>query len=252
RGRAADALFLPRGRGQALMLAPKPLFSLVREGHEEVCVFGEVAVARGQSAPAASASRFPARSLLKPFQFLATGEAARGPLAPEQVYALGSISGTPAQLAELERGAASHELGAHVHLPEAWPLGAESRAARRAAGAGPSRLCHPCYSKHLAILAACRRQGWPLDGYTSREHPFHARLLELLAGWLGREPAELAFVTDGCRLPTPLLEPGELARLYRALAAAPDGSELGRLRQAMVDHPERIGGPERVDTRLMQ
>src|SRR5690606_16839733 len=71
-------------------------------------------------------------------------------------------------------------------------------------------------------------------------------------GWLGREPAELAFVTDGCRLPTPLLEPGELARLYRALAAAPDGSELGRLRQAMVDHPERIGGPERVDTRLMQ
>jgi len=238
------------------MLAPTPLFSLTREGHEEVCVFGEVAFARGEraepGAPSSGASRFPARSLLKPFQFLATGAAAAGPLTPERVYALGSISGTPAQLAELERGVTASDLVGLLNLPDALPLGPESRALRLASGAGPSRHCHPCYSKHLAILAACRANGWPLAGYTSRDHPFHARLVEVLGELLDRPASELVFVADGCNLPTPLLAPHDLGRLYRALAAARDGSELGAIRRAMIEHPEHVGGPERFDTRLMR
>lgn len=235
------------------MLSPTPLFSLAREGHEELCVFGEVAYL-GQGEVVASAepgSRFPARSLLKPFQFMATGGAANGHVPLERVFALGSISGSAAQLAELERDTSSNALGRHLLLPHSLPLGSESRAQRRVLGAGPALQCHPCYSKHVAIVAACRAHGWPVEGYTSREHPFHERLLAVLAALLERPASELDFVTDGCRLPTPLLTPFELAGLYRALAAAPNGSELGAVRQAMLDHPERIGGPERFDTRLM-
>ncbi|HTV26054.1 MAG TPA: asparaginase, partial [Polyangiaceae bacterium] len=229
------------------MLAPTPLFSLGRGGHEEICVFGELAFLHGGEAQSSSdgRSRLPARSLLKPFQFLATGIAASGRVPPERAFALGSISGHAAQLDEIERDTRSSPLLAQLLLPEAWPLGTESRALRIASGAGPARLCHPCYSKHLAILAACQAHGWPLDSYTSSAHPFHARLLELLGALLERPGSAFDVVTDGCRLPTPLLEPIELARLYRALAAAPAGSELGAVRQAMLDHPERIGGPER-------
>jgi arylformamidase len=236
------------------MLAPVPLFSLAREGHEEICVFGELAfVARGRVLSSSEArSRFPARSLLKPFQFLATGWAASGRVAPELVYALGSISGNAAQLADIERDAASNALAPHLDLPAALPLGSESRALWLSSGAPPAQRCHPCYSKHLAILGACRAQGWPLERYTSKAHPFHARLLEVLTPLLERPASELDFVADGCRLPTPLLEAVELAALYRALATAPDGSELGAVRAAITQHPDRIGGPERFDTRLMR
>lgn len=236
------------------MLAPVPLFSLAREGHEEICVFGELAFLGPGGAVASSEgrSRFPARSLLKPFQFLATGGAASGRVPPERAFALGSISGNAAQLGEIEADAASNALATHLDLPPALPLDAEARARWLANGAGPAQRCHPCYSKHLAILAACRAHGWPLEHYTSRAHPFHARLLEVLVPLLGRPASELEFVTDGCRLPTPLLEAAELGRLYLALAAAPEGSELGAVRTAMLQHPERIGGPERFDTRLMR
>jgi arylformamidase len=236
------------------MLAPVPLFSLAREGHEEVCVFGEVAfLGRDRTLSSSEGrSRFPARSLLKPFQFLATGWAASGRVAPERAYALGSISGSAGQLAEIDLHAGSSGLAAHLDLPLALPLGSDSRALWLANGGGPAQRCHPCYSKHLAILAACRAQGWPLERYTSQDHPFHARLLEVLAPLLERPISELAFVTDGCRLPTPLLEAAELARIYLALAGAPPGSELGAVRTAMLEHPERIGGPERFDTRLMR
>jgi arylformamidase len=74
----------------------------------------------------------------------------------------------------------------------------------------------------------------------------------VLGALLERPASELEFVSDGCRLPTPLLAPIELARLYRALASASGDSELGAVRQAMLDYPERIGGPERFDTRLMR
>jgi arylformamidase len=236
------------------MLAPSPLFSLARGGHEEVCVFGELAFLRRGSVLSSSEgrSRFPARSLLKPFQFLATGWAASGRVAPERAYALGSISGSAAQLADIELHAGSNTLAAHLDLPLGLPLGSESRALWLASGAGPAQRCHPCYSKHLAILAACLEQRWPVADYTSRAHPFHARLLAVLAPLLERPASELDFVTDGCRLPTPLLEAAELARLYLALAVAAEGSELGAVRTAMLAHPERIGGPERFDTRLMR
>jgi arylformamidase len=242
------------------MLSVAPLFSLSRGSHEEVCVFGELVYASGSGRVHRSAeagARFPARSLLKPFQFLATGLRAReGDLPVERIAALGSISATTAQVEALRRWHSaegrSEALIEHLCLPGAWPLCQQSRQHALAAGTGPAAVYHPCFSKHLAILAACRAHGWRLDGYTEASHPYHQRLLAVLEPLLGRAGEPLEFVTDGCQLGTPLLEALELARLYRELASAPEASELGQLGRAMADHPEWIGGPERVDTLLMQ
>lgn len=242
------------------MLSLTPLFSLARGGHEEVCVQGELVLSTGDAVQRSgeSGSRFPARSLLKPFQFLATGLAAgEGELRAEHVPALGSISATAEQVEVLRRwhgaghGAAT-SLVPHLHLPHAWPISLEQRVRLVESGAAPSNLYHPCFSKHLAILAACQAQGWPLPGYTERNHPYHERLVAVLEAQLGRAGASIEFVTDGCHLGTPLLSALELAELYRALGAAPEDTELGRLRRAMAAHPDWIGGPERIDTRLMQ
>lgn len=244
------------------MLSLSPLFSLSRGGHEEVCVLGEVVLSTGGAVHRSgeSGSRFPARSLLKPFQFLATGLAAGdGELPAERIPALGSISATAAQVDALRRwhpleparGEPSSLLP-HLQLPSSWPMSVEHRARLVESGASPSSLYHPCFSKHLAILAACREHGWPLTGYTQAHHPYHERLVAVLEAQLGRTGAAIEFVTDGCQLGTPLLSALELAELYRALGAAPEGTALGRLRRAMVAQPGWIGGPERVDTRLMQ
>jgi arylformamidase len=239
------------------MLAPRPLFSLFRGGHEEVCVYGEVASYAGPGVAFASSevgSRFPARSLLKPFQFLATGLAAAGAeLAPERIPALGSISATTAQLEQLERWYRTEqaELLANLDLPSALPMCAASRTRLLDAGAPPSPSFHPCFSKHVAILMACREHGWPLAGYTEPGHPFQRALEALLGSLLGRSFGAEDFVRDGCRLGTPVLAPLELARLYRALAAGREDTPLAVIRAGMLREPVWIGGPERVDTRLM-
>jgi arylformamidase len=239
------------------MLAPRPLFSLYRGGHEEVCVFGEVARCAAPGAlfvSGESHSRVVVRSLLKPFQFLATGLAPEGAdLAPEWAAALGSISATSAQVEQLRRwhGSSLGELSAHLNLPAALPLCAQSRARLQDAGAPPTQLFHPCFSKHVAIVAACRQHGWPLAGYTEPGHPFQLALRALLGSMLERPLTSSDFVGDGCRLPTPVLSPLELARLYRDLAAASEGSALGAVRRAMMSQPDWIGGPDRVDTGLM-
>lgn len=235
------------------MITWAPLFSLSRGGFEEVCVHGALAVVdAGQSLYATGGvlPRLPARSLAKPFQFLATlAGAAPAELDERLTAALGSISATGAQLAALERWYDGDALEAELVLPGAAPMDLVERA-RRAAEA-PARRCHPCFSKHMAILRACGERGWPTRGYHETEHPFHAELLGVLSRLLGRPAATFDVVADGCRLPTPILGLGELARLYRWLAAADDPASV-RLRQAMQRHPTWIGGEGRVDTRLME
>lgn len=233
------------------MLVARPLFSLYRESHEEICVFGEIAAATADAdwLSGEAASLIPARSLLKPLQFNATGFGGRE-LALRQVAALGSISASAPQVAELARWYGADPVAPHLALPPVLPLDPDHRARISVAGRAPRTHYHPCFSKHMAILAACDREGWPRTGYVDRSHPYQRELERSLASYLiGRGGEDVEFVTDGCGLPTPVLSTLELARLYLALA---ENAELLPLRRAMLSHPDWIGGPGRVDTRLMQ
>ena len=72
-----------------------PLFSLERGGFEEITVSGEIYISQGGSEDTLFAIGksvgFPARSLLKPFQFIATDLK----LEPKFFPSLGSISRHP-------------------------------------------------------------------------------------------------------------------------------------------------------------
>jgi len=132
------------------------------------------------------------------------------------------------------------------------PMHEEHRASLQKRGGSPCKLFHPCFSKHMAILRACRQRAWPVRGYTELEHPFHLEVLRVLEQYIGAPAREIAFVTDGCGLPTPALSAHEMAHAFMRLAGADEGSEAGRIAAGMWTHPEWVGGPERLDTALMQ
>jgi arylformamidase len=109
-----------------------------------------------------------------------------------------------------------------------------------------------CFSKHMAILESCEREGWNLEGYNKEDHPYHKKLLEVLTHLLDSPAPEYKTVADGCKLPSVVLGLGEMAKLYQKLAEASTESGLKTIQQMMLNHPTWIGGPERVDTLLMQ
>jgi len=238
------------------MLAVRPLFSLERDGQEEICVHGEVVLVGAAGVLFCSSelpSHFPARSLLKPFQFQATQLGrADAELELPHVAALGSISATSTQVSELRRWHGDHSVQEQLLLPAALPLDAAHRQQLLERSRGPAKDFHACFSKHMAILAACERWGWSVGDYNASTHPFHAELERVLEPHLDPERGALRFVRDGCQLLTPVLSSLELARMYRHLAMAPSDSVEARIAEAMMAHPAWIGGSDRFDTRLMQ
>lgn len=102
----------------------------------------------------------------------------------------------------------------------------------------PGRLHHNCSGKHAGMLAACRANGWPLEGYRLPAHPLQRRI----AADLG-DPV-LATAVDGCGVPTFALSLRDAAGLL--LRAHP------RIREAMRARPELVGGEGSTDTELMR
>ncbi len=236
------------------MIGTSPLFSLYRNGIPEITVHGEIVVTHKQKVVFQTGDclgEYPARSLLKPFQFLATGMA-DGALQPWQVTALGSYSATKEQYETLHTWFQMdrHRWFEKNQVPEMFPMDEKHRVALKAAGQGPSKWFHTCLCKHGAILEACEKNGWPLDSYRSEDHPYHAALLGYLAKVLGNRTRRC--VVDGCGLPSPVFLSSELAVLFESLLASAPGTPEHRVATAMHSHPDWIGGPRRVDTRLMQ
>ncbi len=236
------------------MIGSAPLFSLLRDGIPEVTVHGEIVVTH-EGRPIFQTSdalgEYPARSLLKPFQYLAT-ELATSVMPLRHVTALGSVSGTAEQVATIQswfKGDAAR-FAEGVQLSPSVPLEERARVLAREKGQGTSQWYHTCFCKHAAIVEACGKHGWDSKSYLSAEHPFHRSLISKLEKWLGR--AGRRHVVDGCGLPSPVFLSSELATLFEKLMAAGQGTHENHVALAMAAHPEWIGGPNRVDTRLMQ
>ncbi len=234
------------------------LFSLKRDGCTEIVVHGEIVVHDGNRVifqTRDSLGQYPMRSLLKPFQFLATGIHADSVTDLRYVPCLGSVSASLAQVEQLKKwyGEAVHSkfLSKLKFIPN-YPSDEESRVYFKNKKEVPSHYFHMCFSKHLAILEACEKNGWDLESYNEINHPYHKRLIEILARLLDLNLTEPKTVVDGCKLPSPVLSLGEMAKLYQRLAQAKPATDLKIVQQMMLNNPMWIGGPDRVDTLLMQ
>lgn len=234
------------------------LFSLFRGPCEEIRVDGEIVVHDGHRVIFQSSDylgEYPMRSLLKPFQLVATGLTLDTPNRMKWVPCVGSISATETQVAELRKwyqDANSKFLLSKLKLTSQLPVDEENRVKAKLQRGTPSPFFHMCFSKHMAILLACQKEGWSLDAYTEVEHPYQKSLFKTIESNLGNQGLSIRAVVDGCKLPSPVLNLSQMAKLYQTLASSPQSSPLSDIKQMMISYPEWVGGPERVDTLLMQ
>jgi L-asparaginase II len=101
--------------------------------------------------------------------------------------------------------------------------------------------------------------GWPVETYWQPDHPIQQLALETVAVLSGVPAREIVQATDGCGVVTFGLPLRGLALAF-ARFADPSGvadaslrAALERIRDAMMAHPEMVGGERRqFDTSLMR
>lgn len=265
-----------------------PLFSVYREDIEELRVFGDVFIdvgIRGVYHASETIGRYPARSTLKPFQFLATGNAiptkgkqatgkqaiekhacgnpagrnrnngspARGHPTDDRRARLAACVGSPvATLEQIENlidwyGGENWEK--RVKSPAGWPIDNDAKCMLKDRG-DSSPLFGMCFSKHMGILEACHREKWDEKSYLKTTHPYHARLHGLLKKILS-PTSPWDWVIDGCGLSTPVLTLRELAKLYRWLGTTSEKT-ASQVRELYFDFPDWIGGPLASDSEILR
>lgn len=175
------------------------------------------------------------RSSAKPLQALPLAEAAAD--LPED---------------ELAIACASHEARPE-QLRAAGSLLARAGRVEEDLECGPvdgSRVHHNCSGKHAGMLLLCRLRDWEHTGYRLPEHPLQAELLDLVARAADADAGTLPTAVDGCGVVTFALPLRAMALAFSRLVTGQlDGS--GRVLEAMLRHPELVGGPEASDTRVM-
>ena len=129
-------------------------------------------------------------------------------------------------------------------------------------GESPSPIRHMCSGFHAASLLLARHAGWSLDDYWRPDHPTQLAVADVVARVFGTQRAALASAVDACGLLTYAFPLADVARAYALLAdpqLAPDpprralAAHLGRVRDAMLAHPEMVGGTrDSSDTLLMK
>jgi len=116
-------------------------------------------------------------------------------------------------------------------------------------GRPPEKIFHNCSGKHAGMLALCRANGWPLEGYRLPDHPVQQACRDAHAEAAGVDAAELPTATDGCGVVTFALP---LERMAYAFARFEQLPHATRVADAMRAHPDLVGGPDGVDFELMR
>jgi L-asparaginase II len=126
-------------------------------------------------------------------------------------------------------------------------------------GEPPSELRHNCSGKHTGMALHAKAAGWPVETYWQPDHPTQQLALDTVATLADVPRDKVALATDGCGVVSFGLPLDRLALAFARLAD-PSGvadaslrSALERIRDAMMAHPELVGGERRqLDTALMR
>jgi L-asparaginase II len=115
-------------------------------------------------------------------------------------------------------------------------------------GRPPEPVFHNCSGKHAGMIAVCRANGWPVDGYRRPGHPLQRLLLDEIADAVEVEPDEVVTGMDGCGV-VAFGVPLRLAALAFSRLEELDGGQ--RIAAAMRANPALVGGEGSTDTQLM-
>jgi len=227
-----------------------------RSGHDESYHFGAV-VALAQDGSIGLAVGDPelevyGRSSNKPMQAVAMVRA--GLTLPPDLLALvcASHSGTRTHLVgvcQILRGVGLDE--SSLANTADYPLDGASMRDIVRGGGSTSRLQMNCSGKHAGMLATAHGRGWPTDeSYLDRAHPVQLAIDDAIAELTG-EPF-LHVGVDGCGAPAHVTTLIALARAFRQIAIAPQGTAEHDVYHAMSTNPFNVGGPGRDVTKFME
>jgi L-asparaginase II len=204
------------------------------------------------------------RSSSKPHQavpLVLSGAADRFGFTPREIaVACGSHSGqdvhaetVAGMLRKIGLGEDALRCGVHE------PFDQETARELRERGERPGILRNNCSGKHAGMLALALHLGADAGSYDHPENPVQQAILQTVAQFSGVRAEEIALGTDGCGVPVFGMPVRSMALMYARLVAPPaDFDEptraaCARIVEAMVTHPEMVGGTrERFDTEVMR
>ena len=187
------------------------------------------------------------RSMMKPLMMKVFTDVLADLTSEQKAIAVASHNGDTEHVAAAQSLLDETEWGL-MQAPLDTPLVQFGRQVRR-----PRRWYHTCSGEHAAIVRGCREKGWPRIGYLLPQHPWFQAYMDIVRDRLS--PAAdprwdpLRVARDGCGLPTLSNTVSELATLYAGLAQNPDEDWIW---EAMVAHPDLVGGFNRLDTTIIK
>lgn len=223
-----------------------PLVDYRRNGVSEITIHGAVSWVTGREVLYAYGGDVLCygRSMMKPLQLKVFARDLEPLLSWEsKAVSVASHNAEPDHIEAVRAILKPSEMGL-MQTPFALPLMQFGRQMRR-----PRRWYHPCSGKHAAILRGCQLRGWSRVGYTWPHHPYHQAYLAVLRSALGEEWRPQVTAKDGCGLPTVSMTVTELARLYALIAVQKDEDWIW---EAMVRHPDLVGGFNRLDSTILK
>ncbi|MFQ3582080.1 asparaginase [Chloracidobacterium validum] len=196
------------------------------------------------------------RSAAKPFQAIAvirTGALERFTITDQELAIItASHNGEPEHVTTvaglLDRlGLTPAMLRCGIHPPF------NQAAARRLEGTPPTVLHNNCSGKHAGLLAGCLAAGFSTSDYDQSDHPLQTAIAQVIAAMCDVAATAMPAGLDGCTIPTWAVPLRAMAVGYaRLFAHSPYPEESRRVAEAMLAHPELVGGTERIDTDLMR
>ena len=224
----------------------EPLVDYRRNGVSETTIHGAVVWAHGGDLIHSFGGNVLCygRSMMKPFLIKVFEKELEPVLNWEQkAISVASHNGDTEHVAAAQSILEEPEYGL-MQTPLDVPLIQFGRQVRR-----PRRWYHTCSGEHAAVLRGCRLKGWSRVGYTLPSHPMFEAYVDVLRRYLGKDWDPLRVARDGCGLPTVSNTVAELAQLLSGLAV---DKEKDWIWEAMVKHPDLVGGFNRLDSTIIK
>jgi len=141
--------------------------------------------------------------------------------------------------------------GAHL------PFSSTAAEQMQRAGEQPTQLHNNCSGKHAAMLVFAKHIGADIATYDSPDNRIQRRILRCIADFCEIPEEKIAIGVDGCAAPNFAVPVALMAQSFMNLISPtrmpePTQAACKRIVNAMMNHPELIGGSERLDTKLMQ